>query len=81
MATIKPQPQAEKRPQKFISFSLDPSDIRKVEQLKDDGWAIVRLVPYGNQYVGIIEKFSHDNSNNPEEQVIYIPPKKKISFK
>ncbi len=72
---IKPQ-------RKFVSFSTDPSDIRKIEQAMKDGWVIVMLVPYGEQYVGIMEKVSNDNSDNPEERIIYIPGKeKRISFK
>lgn len=75
MAKAKPQ-------QKFISFSTDPSDIKKIEQSMNDGWSIVQLVDCAdNQYMGIMEKLPSANSSDPEEQTIYLPRKKKFAIK
>ncbi|WP_375326822.1 DUF2674 domain-containing protein [Candidatus Tisiphia endosymbiont of Nemotelus uliginosus] len=74
-ALTKPKPL-----QKIISFSEDKADIEKTQSIINEGWSIVKLVPCGNHYVGVMEKVTYDHSISAEEQLIYIPPKKKISF-
>ncbi|WP_341764169.1 DUF2674 domain-containing protein [Candidatus Tisiphia endosymbiont of Beris chalybata] len=66
--------------QKIISFSEDKSDIDRTQSILNEGWSIVKLVPCGNHYVGVMEKPTYDTSLSAEEQLVYIPPKKKISF-
>ncbi len=69
--------------QKFISFSdAAESDIKKIENYMKQGWAIVKLMPPvsgSSNYIGIMEKVRPDNNEQQtDEQVVFIPPRKKI---
>ncbi|XVN42990.1 MAG: DUF2674 domain-containing protein [Candidatus Rickettsia vulgarisii] len=65
---------------KVISFSVDRNEMDEINKSIEAGWAIVKLVPCGNRYIGLMEKHHH-NSKNDKEHVVYIPPKKKIVIK
>jgi hypothetical protein len=67
-------------PQKIISFAENKSDLDKITQFITDGWAIVKLIPYGNYFISVMEKMNHDNTINDQDQTVYIPPRKKIIF-
>ncbi|MDN3031054.1 MULTISPECIES: DUF2674 domain-containing protein [Rickettsieae] len=67
-------------PQKIISFAENKSDLDKIAQFIKDDWAIVKLMPYGNYFIGVMEKMQHDNTINAQDQTVYIPPRKKIIF-
>ncbi len=67
-------------PQKIISFSENKSDLGKITQFIKDGWAIVKLIPYGNYFIGVMEKMQHDHTINDQDRTVYIPPRKKIIF-
>jgi hypothetical protein len=66
--------------QKIISFAENNSDIDKITQSIMDGWTIVKLIPYDNYYIGVMEKMLHGYSINNSEETIYIPPRKKVTF-
>ena len=59
--------------QKVVSFSEHKSDIERVKQSMEEGWAIVKLVPNKGRFIGLLEKISH-----AEDETVYIPPRKKI---
>ncbi|MFA1688940.1 DUF2674 domain-containing protein [Candidatus Rickettsia barbariae] len=59
--------------QKVISFSEHKSDIERIKKSIEEGWAIVKLVPNNDRFIGLLEKISH-----AEDETIYIPPRKKI---
>ncbi|MCC8468025.1 MAG: DUF2674 domain-containing protein [Rickettsia endosymbiont of Eriopis connexa] len=59
--------------QKVISFSEHKSDIECIKKSIEEGWAIVKLVPNKDRFIGLLEKISH-----AEDETIYIPPRKKI---
>ena len=67
-------------PQKLVSFSDTKSDLDKIRQDMNEGWAIISLMQNGNYYIGVMEKL-HNNDNIPEdERTVYIPPRKKIKI-
>ncbi|BFD45957.1 MULTISPECIES: DUF2674 domain-containing protein [unclassified Candidatus Tisiphia] len=66
--------------QKIISFAENKSDLDKITQFIMDGWAIVKLMPHGNYFIGVMEKMNYDNNINDQEKIVYIPPRKKIIF-
>ncbi|WP_341747721.1 MULTISPECIES: DUF2674 domain-containing protein [unclassified Candidatus Tisiphia] len=66
--------------QKIISFAENKSDLDKITQFIIDGWAIVKLMPHGNYFIGVMEKMHHDVTIDDQDKIIYIPPRKKIIF-
>lgn len=60
---------------KAISFSTDKNEVEEISKFIEEGWEIVKLVPYGKRYIGIMEK------NPNKEHIVYIPPKKMIVIK
>ncbi len=67
-------------PQKIISFAENKSDVDKITQFIMDDWVIVKLMPYGNYFIGVMEKMQHDHTINDQDRTVYIPPRKKIIF-
>ncbi|WP_341756942.1 MULTISPECIES: DUF2674 domain-containing protein [unclassified Candidatus Tisiphia] len=67
-------------PQKIISFAENKSDVDKITQFIMDGWAIVKLMPYGNYFIGVMEKMNYNTTINDQDRTVYIPPRKKIIF-
>jgi len=59
--------------QKFISFSEHRTDIERIKQAIEEGWAIVKLVPNKGHFIGLLEKISPVDG-----ETVYIPPRKKI---
>lgn len=73
MSKIKPQ-------QKIVSFTQNKADFDKIREDMKDGWAIISIMQNGSYFVSMMEKIP-DNSHIPlEDQVVYIPPKKKIKI-
>lgn len=62
---------------KVISFSADKNEMDEINKAIEAGWSIVKLVPCGNRYIGMMEKHPHKH----DEEHIIIPPKKKIVIK
>ncbi len=50
--------------QKIISFAENKSDLDKITQFIMDGWAIVKLMPHGNYFIGVMEKMNYDNNRS-----------------
>jgi len=66
--------------QKIVMFSEHKVDIDKITQSMKDGWTIVKLLPHGNYFIGIMEKIRHDLNTSPDEKTIFIPPSTKVKF-
>ncbi|AAU03632.1 DUF2674 domain-containing protein [Rickettsia typhi] len=62
--------------QKVISFSEHKADIERIKKAIEEGWAIVKLVPNKDRFIGLLEKVS-----DHKDETIYIPPRKKIIVK
>lgn len=67
-------------PQKIVMFSEHKGDIDKITQSMNDGWTIVKLLPHGNYFIGIMEKIRHDLNVPPNEKTIFIPSITKVKF-
>lgn len=66
--------------QKIVMFSENKGDIDKITQSMNDGWAIVKLLPHGNYFIGIMEKMRHDLNIPNDERTIFIPSSTKVKF-
>ncbi len=65
-----------KKEQKLISFLDSKEELEKISQEMKEGWTIVSLIKNGNYFAGIMEKIAE----GPEQEVVYIPPRKQFKI-
>lgn len=66
--------------QKLISFSDNLNDYDKIKEDMKNGWSIISLMQNGAYYIGVMEKVSDYSMVKDNQQIVYIPPKKKITI-
>ncbi len=66
--------------QNLVSFRDHPLEFARIQEMLNNGWAVINFVAHNYQYVAILEDRSEVNKLPEKDIIFYVPPRKKITI-